>query len=84
MSSPLSPAISACQTALVNNAGIYPSHSILDMPEAAWDRVLDINLKGPFLCSQAFARTHLAPTGGSYRQCRVNSRILSPGRRGTL
>ena len=27
--------------ALVNNAGIYPSHSILDMPEAAWDRVLD-------------------------------------------
>ena len=52
-------------TALVNNAGIYPSHSILDMPEAAWDRVLDINLKGPFLCSQAFARTHLAPTGGA-------------------
>ena len=35
------------------------------MPEAAWDRVLDINLKGPFLCSQAFARTHLAPTGGA-------------------
>ena len=50
--------------ALVNNAGVYPSHSILDMPEAAWDYVLDINLKGPFLCSQAFARMRLAPTGG--------------------
>jgi len=50
--------------ALVNNAGVYPNHSILDMPEAAWDRVLDINLKGPFLCSQAFARMRLAPTGG--------------------
>ena len=51
--------------ALVNNAGIYPSHSILDMPEAAWDSVLGINLKGPFLCSQAFARMRLAPTGGA-------------------
>ena len=51
--------------ALVNNAGIYPSHSILDMPEAAWDRVLDTNLKGPFLCSQAFARMRLAPMGGA-------------------
>jgi 3-oxoacyl-[acyl-carrier protein] reductase len=50
--------------ALVNNAGVYPNHSILDMPEAAWDRVLDINLKGPFLCSQAFARMRLAPSGG--------------------
>jgi 3-oxoacyl-[acyl-carrier protein] reductase len=51
--------------ALVNNAGVYPNHSILDMPEAAWDRVLDTNLKGPFLCSQAFARMRLAPTGGA-------------------
>ena len=50
--------------ALVNNAGVYPNHSILDMPEAAWDRVLDINLKGPFLCSQAFARMRPAATGG--------------------
>jgi len=50
--------------ALVNNAGVYPNDSILDMPEAAWDRVLDINLKGPFLCSQAFARMRPAATGG--------------------
>jgi len=49
--------------ALVNNAGIYPSHSILEMPEAAWDSVLDINLKGPFLCSQAFARIRVASGG---------------------
>jgi len=50
--------------ALVNNAGVYPNHSILDMPEAAWDRVLDTNLKGPFLCSQAFARMRPAAVGG--------------------
>lgn len=51
--------------ALVNNAGVYPNHSILDMPEGAWDRVIDINLKGPFLCSQAFGRMRLAPSGGA-------------------
>jgi 3-oxoacyl-[acyl-carrier protein] reductase len=51
-------------TALVNNAGIYPDHALLDMPEAAWDRVLDVNLKGPFLCSQAFARKRVAAGGG--------------------
>jgi 3-oxoacyl-[acyl-carrier protein] reductase len=50
-------------TALVNNAGIYPDHALLDMPEAAWDRVLDVNLKGPFLCSQAFARKRVAAGG---------------------
>ena len=50
--------------ALVNNAGVYPNHAILDMPEAAWDRVLDINLKGPFLCSQAFARMRPAAASG--------------------
>jgi 3-oxoacyl-[acyl-carrier protein] reductase len=51
-------------TALVNNAGVYPDHALLDMPEAAWDQVVDINLKGPFLCSQAFARRRVAAGGG--------------------
>jgi 3-oxoacyl-[acyl-carrier protein] reductase len=50
--------------ALVNNAGVYPDHALLEMPESAWDLVLDINLKGPFLCSQAFARKRVA-AGGS-------------------
>lgn len=49
---------------LVNNAGVYPDHGLLDMPEAAWDRVLDVNLKGPFLCSQAFGRKRVAAGGG--------------------
>jgi len=40
---------------LVNNAGICPFHEFLDMPEALWDRVLDVNLKGYFLVSQAVA-----------------------------
>lgn len=51
-------------TVLVNNAGIYPSHTLLEMPEAAWDAVLDTNLKGPMLCAQAFARVRVAAGGG--------------------
>ncbi len=41
---------------LVNNAGICPFEGFLEMPEALWDQVLDVNLKGYFLCSQAVAR----------------------------
>lgn len=43
-------------TILINAAGLYPSDPILEMSEEAWDRVLDTNLKGPFLMSQSFAR----------------------------
>jgi NAD(P)-dependent dehydrogenase (short-subunit alcohol dehydrogenase family) len=35
---------------LVNNAGILVKKSIFDMTEEDWDRVLDTNLKGAFLC----------------------------------
>ncbi|KKU81318.1 MAG: Short-chain dehydrogenase/reductase SDR [Parcubacteria group bacterium GW2011_GWA1_47_8] len=41
---------------LVNNAGIYESHPFLEMTEAEWDRTIDINLKGQFLCAQRAAR----------------------------
>jgi NAD(P)-dependent dehydrogenase (short-subunit alcohol dehydrogenase family) len=41
---------------LVNCAGVYPSSPVLEMSEEAWDTVLDVNLKGPFLCSRAVAR----------------------------
>lgn len=38
---------------LVNNAGIYLAGNTLDLPEESWDKTMNINLKGPFLCSQA-------------------------------
>jgi NAD(P)-dependent dehydrogenase (short-subunit alcohol dehydrogenase family) len=41
---------------LVNNAGIYPTEPFLDHSVELWDRVVDTNLRGPFLCSQAVAR----------------------------
>ena len=41
---------------LVNNAGIERQAPFLDKTEADWDAVLAVDLKGPFLCTQAVAR----------------------------
>ncbi len=38
---------------LVNNAGVISVSAVATMDEAEWDRVLDVNLKGTFLCSKA-------------------------------
>jgi NAD(P)-dependent dehydrogenase (short-subunit alcohol dehydrogenase family) len=41
---------------LVNNAGIIKPAPLEDLTEEDWDRVIDVNLKGQFLCSQAVGR----------------------------
>jgi NAD(P)-dependent dehydrogenase (short-subunit alcohol dehydrogenase family) len=38
---------------LVNNAGIYTKGPIEELSEQDWDRVIAVNLKGPFLLSKA-------------------------------
>lgn len=50
--------------ALVNNAGIFKASEFLDITEADWDAVLDVNLKGSFLVGQAVARAMVASGGG--------------------
>lgn len=51
---------------LVNNAGIVRDGPLLEQGEADWDAVVDTNLKGMFLMSQAAARAMRARgTGGS-------------------
>jgi 3-oxoacyl-[acyl-carrier protein] reductase len=49
---------------LVNNAGITKDGLLMRMSEADWDAVLDINLKGTFLFSKAFARPSLKQHSG--------------------
>ena len=49
---------------LVNNAGIYPTRPLQQITEADWDRVMDINLKGTFLCSQAAINQMIAQGRG--------------------
>lgn len=41
---------------LINGAGVISRFPVEEMAEEEWDRVLRINLKGTFLCSQAVAR----------------------------
>ncbi len=41
---------------LVNNAGIFPFEPFLQMPEQNFEKVIDVNLKGYFLCAQAAAK----------------------------
>ncbi|MGI4953728.1 MAG: SDR family NAD(P)-dependent oxidoreductase [Janthinobacterium lividum] len=51
---------------LVNNAGVYPSGFLLDIDAAEWDRIMDINLRAPFLLTQGVARQMVAAgRGGS-------------------
>ena len=38
---------------LVNNAGIVHVKKLIDTSEAEWDRTININLKGTFLCTRA-------------------------------
>lgn len=48
---------------LVNNAGITRDQLFLRMSVADFDRVLEVNLKGPFLVTQAFSRVLLKNRG---------------------
>ncbi len=41
---------------VINNAGIYPAVFLLDMEVAAWDEIMDVNVKAPFLISREFAK----------------------------
>ena len=62
---------------LVNNAGIFKAAPFLDIAEADWDAVIDVNLKGHFLCGQAVARQLVAQGGGGaiVNMSSVNARL---------
>ena len=49
---------------LVNNAGITKDKPMLMMSEEDWDAVLDINLKGAFICTKAAGKIMLKQKSG--------------------
>ena len=66
---------------LVNNAGVAPAvrADLLEMSEASFDRVLRINLRGPFFLTQAAARwmAEQREADPSWRGCVVNVSSIS-------
>jgi 3-oxoacyl-[acyl-carrier protein] reductase len=69
---------------LVNNAAIdAPSGNAWDLPDAEWQRTIDVNLGGVFYCSRAALRPMLAARSGSIinlssQVARVGNKGLSP------
>ena len=58
---------------LVNNAGIAGKTATLpDLDESDWDAVLNVNLKGVFLCCKAVDRPHDREAVWQDCQCRLN------------
>jgi NAD(P)-dependent dehydrogenase (short-subunit alcohol dehydrogenase family) len=51
--------------ALVNNAAVRPTGSVLDTSEETWDATIDINLKGQFLLAKAAVPSMIEAGGGS-------------------
>jgi 3-oxoacyl-[acyl-carrier protein] reductase len=45
---------------VVNNAGIYPFGGLFDTPVEMWDRIMGVNLRAPFLITQALAEAMIA------------------------
>ena len=58
---------------VVNNAGIYPRGLLLDIDVAEWDRIMDINVRAPFIVTRELARLMIA------KQVRGNFVTISSG-----
>ena len=56
----------------VNNAGIEYKHPITEFPLDQWNKIIAVNLTGPFLCIQAAAKQMMAQ-GGSGRIINISS-----------
>jgi glucose 1-dehydrogenase len=64
---------------LVNNAGIFKAAPFLDITEADWDAVIDVNLKGSFLVGQAVSRELVkAGRGAIVNMSSVNGTLAIP------
>lgn len=50
---------------LVNNAAINIMRPLVDLREDGWDKVMNVDLKGYFLCSQAAAKVMMDKKGGN-------------------
>ena len=65
---------------LINNAGILKDNYLALMSEQAWDDVLDINLKGTFLCCRSVAKKMMARRQGKIiNMVSISGLVGTPG-----
>jgi NAD(P)-dependent dehydrogenase (short-subunit alcohol dehydrogenase family) len=67
---------------LINNAGVYPRVKLLEMREADWDHVLDINLKAGCFATIAFVKALMASGKGSGSVINISSQAIRGAVRG--
>jgi len=63
---------------LVNNAGVLLTDDFLDAKEDVWDRTMDINLKGAYLCSKEVTPIMLKQKRGRIINISSNSGLYHP------
>jgi 3-oxoacyl-[acyl-carrier protein] reductase len=63
---------------LVNNAGVMYTQPVLETTEDEWDRTIDVNLKGAYLCSKEVAPLMLEQRGGTIIMMSSNSGLYHP------
>jgi 3-oxoacyl-[acyl-carrier protein] reductase len=63
---------------LVNNAGIHVAKPVMETTEAEWDRTIDVNLKGAYLCSKAVVPTMRRQGAGAIVNISSNSGLYHP------
>jgi len=63
---------------LVNNAGVMITKGVLDTSEDDWDRTIDVNLKGAYLCSKEVAPIMMAQKFGRIVNISSNSGLYHP------
>src|SRR5688572_14334029 len=62
---------------LVNNAGVGRPAPLAEVTDELWDWIMDINLKGPFICSRA-AAPHMGEGGAIVNVASLAGRASSP------
>jgi 3-oxoacyl-[acyl-carrier protein] reductase len=63
---------------LVNNAGVMYTETFLDADDDVWDKTIDVNLKGAYLCSKAVAPAMIRQKRGKIINVSSNSGLYHP------
>ena len=63
-------------TVLFNNAGVFLKGTVVDIPLEDWDRVMNVNVRGTFLCSRHAIPRMVESGGGSIINCSSVSAVV--------